>query len=346
MTIHVLVAEDSVTTRELLVAILRSDPELQVVGEAKNGAEAVERTRHLQPHVVTMDIRMPVMDGFEATKRIMIETPTPIVIVSGSLDVREVEVAMHALRAGALAVLPKPAGPAAPDYEAVKKTFLETVKAMSQVKVVRHWPPHVRFSAGPRPKKIAPARIIAMAASTGGPAALSRVLSDLPGNVPVPLLIVQHIAPGFGDGFVAWLNNNSRLRVKQAQQGERLLPGMAYVAPDGRHLGLSDPTTVLLSDAPPLEGLRPSATFLFESVARHVGSAALAVILTGMGRDGVAGLRAVREAGGRIVAQDEESAVVFGMPGAAVAAGLTDAVLPLSSIAPRLEEWCRSGGAE
>lgn len=343
--IRVLVAEDSTTVRELLVEMLRADPECQVVGQASNGMEAVEKTKELQPDVVTMDIHMPRMNGFDATKQIMIESPTPIVIVTASLDPRDVETSMHALRAGALTVLAKPQGPGSPDFEEACSRFLTTVKLMSQVKVVRHWRERPRAEV-PCPRA-APGkgtgRIIAIASSTGGPGALSRMLSELPGDLSVPVVVVQHIASGFGEGFVTWLNSTVPLKAKLAEQGEPLVPGTVYVAPDDKHLGVSARTTALLSTAPPLGGFRPSGTFLFESVAKAFGSSTIAVILTGMGQDGVEGLRQVREAGGQIIAQDEESSVVFGMPKAAIATGFVDYVLPLTAIAPRLLSLIRGG---
>jgi two-component system chemotaxis response regulator CheB len=315
---RVLVAEDSATARELLVEILRADSEIEVVGEATNGLEAVEITKRLRPTVVTMDIRMPKLDGFEATRQIMIEAPTPIVIVSGITDLREVEISMHALRLGALAVLGKPPGPESADFEEHSQRLVQTVKAMAQVKVVRRWPDRVLAQPPPLPSMHVhvPPRVVAIAASTGGPAALARLLSDLPPDFALPVLIVQHIAKGFVDGFAAWLNTaGASLRVKVAQDGEPLRPRTVYVAPDDRHLGVADESTIAVSNAAPIEGFRPSGTFLFESVANAFGSAIVAVVLTGMGADGVAGLRAVRIAGGRIIAQDEETSVVFGRRG-------------------------------
>jgi two-component system chemotaxis response regulator CheB len=332
--LRVLVAEDSSTIRELLVEILRSDPEIEVVGEAKNGAEAVTLTRQLRPDLVTMDIRMPLMDGFEATKRIMVEAPTPIIIVTASVDVREIEVSMHALRVGALTLMAKPEGPGTPDFEEHCHRFLTTVKSMAQVKVVRRWADDK--SEPPSVSSRGQAKVLAMAASTGGPAALCQILSELPGNFPVPVLLVQHIADGFVAGFASWLNSNVKLRTKVAESGEPLSAGIIYIAPDGKHLGVQDTSKIMVSNAPPIGGFRPSASFLYESVAKAFGSATLAVVLTGMGQDGLDGLRAVRAAGGQIIAQDEKSSIVFGMPGVAVSAGLADAVLPLDTIAARI----------
>jgi two-component system chemotaxis response regulator CheB len=338
--VRVLVVEDSITDRTLLLEVLRSDPEIEVVAEAKDGVEAVELTQALRPDVVTMDVRMPRMDGLAATKEIMTTAPTPIVIVTGSVGGHDSEVAIHALRAGAVHVLHKPRGPAAPDFDETAHKLLSTVKAMAQVKVVRHWRPGPRPAgpAPPPPRGEARRLVIAIATSTGGPAALQQVFSGLPDNFSTPILVVQHITPGFAAGLAAWLNTVCGLQVKVARHGESLTPHTVFLAPDDRHLGVSDRSTVVVSAAPPIGGFRPSGTFLFESVARRFGAAAVAVILTGMGEDGVEGLAAVHKAGGRVIAQDEESSVVYGMPGAAVAAGLADAVLPLGAIASRLVE--------
>lgn len=345
--IRVLIAEDSHTTRDLLVSILSADPEIEVVAEANNGIEALELTRELRPDVVTMDIQMPRMDGLEATKRIMVEAPTPIVIVSASVDDAQVEVSMHALRAGAVSVLPKPNGPGSVKFNDMARQFVSTVKAMSQVKVVRHWTQCpsaalLRRAVSARPAPLARPRMVAIGASTGGPAALQRLLSELPGNFDAPILVVQHIASGFVAGLAAWLNTSSALLIKVAEHGEQLEPGTVYISPDDQHLTVSHRATVALSDEAPIGGFRPSASALFKSVADHIGAAAVAVILTGMGSDGIDGLREVRRRGGTIVAQDEASSVVFGMPAAAIASGLADSVVPLIHIASLLEELLRT----
>jgi two-component system chemotaxis response regulator CheB len=345
--IRVVVIEDSPTARALLVDILRSDPDMEVVGEAADGLEGVELAQRLRPDVITMDIHMPRMDGIAATKEIMITAPTPIVIATSSTRVGEVEVAMHALRAGAVAVVCKPHGPASPEFEEARNRLLFTVKAMAGVKVVRRWrrreespsdtPERREMSesgvlraAGPR------TRVVAIATSTGGPAALQALLSALPGDFPVPVLVVQHIAQGFMNGLAAWLNSVCDLRVNVAEHGERLVPHSVFLAPDGRHLGVSQPSYIALDDRPPVGGFRPSGSYLFESVAGVFRSGATAVILTGMGEDGVAGLRSIRRQGGRIFAQDEKSSVVFGMPGSAIAAGLADKVASPEQIASYL----------
>jgi two-component system chemotaxis response regulator CheB len=345
--LRALIAEDSVTTLELLAHVLESDSGIRVVGRARNGAEAVNLTRTLHPDVVVMDIHMPVLDGFEATRQIMIEAPTPIVIVSSTLDVRAVDVSLHALRLGALTVMPKPSGPNARDFADECARFISTVRSMAEVKVVRRWSAKGPAISHEAPLERAPAaQIIAIAASTGGPTALLNVLAGLPGDLPAPVLIVQHMAPGFVGGLANWLDSGSDLRVKVAEAGERVARGVAYLAPDDRHLGLLDRQTLQVSAAVPRGGFRPSGSFLFESVAHVYGTAAVGVILTGMGDDGCAGLVTLREAGSRIIAQDEATSVVFGMPAAAIAAGLPHVTLPIELIASRLRAWFPSEQAE
>ena len=344
--IRVLVAEDSLTVRELLVAILERDAEFRVVGQAKNGREAVELARELRPDLITMDVHMPEMDGFAATKEIMVEAPTPIIIVSSSSRGRDVDLSLNALRAGALMVVPKPDDPTSPIFNGKQEQFLSMAKAMAGVKVVRRWGPRTarrRSAPGPSLGAVVAPRLIAIAASTGGPAALQRVLGDLPGDFPVPVLVVQHIARGFTEGLTDWLGASSPLRVRLAEHRERLEPRTVYVAPDDRQLGVGDGERLEVVDAPPIGGFRPSASHLFESAARKFGAAVTAVILTGMGSDGVAGLHRVRDAGGHVIAQDRATSVVYGMPHAAVEAGVVDAVLPIEAIAERLEKLARAG---
>ena len=342
--IRVLIAEDSVTVRELFRELLRDAPDMAIVGEAGNGIEAVALTKSLRPDLVVMDIAMPKMDGFEASRRIMIEAPTPIVVVSASYDVRDVRVSMQALHAGALAAIPKPSGPLSPRFEDDARQFTETLRSMSQVKVVRRWPDRAR---DPRPPVAARAgvrpRVIAIAASTGGPAAVQQVIADLPADFPLAILLVQHLAPGFVDGFASWLDTAGPLRVRVASDQEPLQPGTVYVAPDARHLGVAGHLRIALAEAPPINGFRPSANHLFTSVAEELGRSAVALMLTGMGDDGCLGLAVLRRAGGRILVQDEKTSIVFGMPGAAIEAGLADWTLPLQDIASMLRSFVAPG---
>lgn len=345
--IRVVVAEDSLTVRELLVEILESDPEIQVVGRAKNGAEAVELAARLKPDLITMDVHMPVMDGFEATKEIMVQTPAPIVIVSSSASREDVALSFDAMRAGALMVVAKPDNPRSTVFDGRREQFLAMAKAMSQVKVVRRWAPRTQVVTPPVGRRRAPGaklRLVAIAASTGGPAALQRILADLPGDFAAPILVVQHIATGFVEGLAGWLGASCNLRVKVAESGEPLRERSVLLAPDDRHLGVGRDARVVVTDAPPVNGFRPSGTYLFESVAQGYGASVAAVILTGMGSDGVEGLKAVQAAGGQVLAQDEATSVVYGMPREAVAAGVVDAVLPVDDVAARLVELAEGPG--
>ncbi len=334
--IRVLVVDDSPTVRELLVAMLQEDPAIRVVGVGRDGQEAVELAARLRPDVITMDIRMPRMDGFQATKRIMQHTPTPIVVVSASVEAEELKITFNAIRAGALTVVEKPSGPAGPGYSAIRDQLINTVKLMADVKVVRRW------ATGTLPARVPPVRrsaadirtaIVAIAASTGGPAALYQVLRDLPGDFPAPILIVQHIARGFGHGMVDWLRGATKLQVMTAAEGDLPRPGQVLVSPDDCHLQIGADGRVALRPRANDRELCPSADRLFGSVADVLGSKALGVILTGMGRDGVVGLRQIKAAGGRVLAQDEKSCVVFGMPKEAIAAGVVDQVVPLERMA-------------
>jgi two-component system chemotaxis response regulator CheB len=301
--------------------------------------------KRLRPDIVTMDVQMPRLDGFAATRRIMVEAPTPILIITG-IDPRSMSISLEAVRAGALAVHAKPGDPSAPGFDEQARELVRQVKAMSEVKVVRHHEPPRRpapaeeeegaDAAAPRSTGILaqdfPAEVVAIAASTGGPAALHTILVPLPADFPVPILVVQHIARGFGPGLAGWLDKASALRVKVAEESELLRAGTVYVAGDDHHLCVSSSRRVHLSGAPAVGGFRPSGTVLFESVAAAFGRGAVAVILTGMGRDGVDGLRAIRRAGGRTIAESEATAVVYGMPAAAVRDGLADVVLPLPEV--------------
>jgi two-component system, chemotaxis family, protein-glutamate methylesterase/glutaminase len=364
--IRAVVAEDSPTTRQLLVTLLGSDPDIEVVGEAVNGREAIELTWRLRPSVVVMDIRMPVMDGIEATRQIMRDVPTPVVIVTAVAD-SEVELSLRAVQLGALTVQPKPPAPDSPRFSAEAARLIRLIKALADVKVVRRrWEGAARVDFAPafsgavagggQPRSGWPTgpdvggvrspldgtvEIVAVAASTGGPAALFRLLERLPANSVAPVLVVQHIADGFTRGLVSWLSRATAMTVKVAEQGEPLAPGTVYVAAEERHLEVGDNGTISLSAQPPVGGFRPSATVLFRSVAERHGRAAAAVVLTGMGSDGMEGVAAVKRAGGRVLAQDEATSVVFGMPGAVVTAGLADVVASVEDLAAYLSRYMR-----
>jgi two-component system, chemotaxis family, protein-glutamate methylesterase/glutaminase len=333
--IRVLVVEDSSVARDLLVHILESDPEIVVAGTAPNGRRAVEAVEELRPSVVTMDIIMPEMDGLEATRRIMEKNPLPIIIVSGTVNRQEVSTAFKALEAGAVAAIPRPAGPGSPEFQSAARELLRTVKAMAEVRVVRRWP-KPQAAALPVFTPPEPPLLVAIGASTGGPEALHRILSALPADFPLPILIVQHMAAGFLSGLCEWLDRSCPLPVAIAREGEPVLGGRVYIAPDNAHLGLSAQRRVRLSDAPPEKGLRPAVDFLFRSVRAACGQRAIAVLLTGMGADGVKEMKALKEIGAMTIAQDEASSVIYGMPGEAMRANAARQQLSPSQISDML----------
>ena len=323
--IKVLVVEDSPVMKELLVHIINSDPKLHVIGTASNGEEAVEAVQQLRPDVITMDINMPKMDGIEATRRIMETKPVPIVIVSGNTQAKEVTFSFQMLQAGALAVLLRPPGPGHPDYKTEAGKLIQSLKLMSEVKVVKR-SPRVKIPSAPRLssslhsnlKASVGSQIIAIGVSTGGPPVLQKILSGLPKNIPVPLLIVQHISAGFVHGFAEWLSGTCNFPVHIATHGEKPFAGHAYIAPDGLHMGVGNNHSIVLSDHAPENGLRPSVACLFRTVAQVYGRNATGIILTGMGRDGANELKLMKETGAITIAQDKKSSVVHGMPGEAI----------------------------
>ena len=335
----VLLGDMSSTTRRIVVGALQDEPDMQSVGELRPKDDVVALIKQSRPNLIIIGIGAKGQDPYETTKRIMAEAPTPIVLITNGDDVGDVQASVHALQSGALAVLSTPESTDPGGAEDARRRFVAALRAMSEVKVVRRWRETGKPREGspaPVPRRARSPRLIAIAASTGGPAALQQLLSDLPPDFPVPILVVQHIANGFTEGLVQWLNTVCSLTVKIAVHGEAFKPRTVYFAADGSHLGVSRRATIMLSDEPPIDGFRPAANFLFDSAAKVFGQDLAVVVLTGMGRDGVAGLRTVRQLGGDVIAQDEASSVVYGMPRAAYEEGLVDSVLPLSFIAPAL----------
>ncbi len=351
--IRVVVVDDSPTVRKLMVSILQEAGDIQVIGVGSNGEDAIRLTRRMRPDVVTMDIRMPKVDGLEATRRIMREVPTPIVIVTSSLMRADVDLTFEALRAGALTVVRTPG---LADPETCDKV-IRAVRLMSEVPVVHHWgrdeprpPDTVRIPPSPAIPVALPlptvdkdaddqrdVQMIGMAASTGGPSALATVLGALPADFPVPILVVQHVTCGFTAGLAEWLDGETPLSVALAGHGDTPQPGTILLAPDDYHLQVNVQGGVVeLCKEPPYRGLRPSANYMFRSLARAYGPHAVGIVLTGMGDDGAEGLEAMHLAGGLTIAQDEHSCVVYGMPREAILRNAVTRVLPLHQIASTL----------
>jgi two-component system chemotaxis response regulator CheB len=341
----VLVAEDSPVLRDFLVNILSAEADIQVIATAVDGVQAVDAVARLKPDVVTMDIHMPRLNGFEATRRIMENHPVPIVIVSSTMS-DQVAATFRAIEVGALAFVPRPHGIGHQDYAASAGDLVQTVRLMAEVKVVRRWPKPAMIR--PRTAPVEPpgaargpgAKLVAIGASTGGPIALQTILAGLSPDFPAPLLVVQHISPGFVRGFVEWLGTSSSLPVHVARQGDRPQAGHVYLAPDGAHMGIGA-GTIQLDDGDPENGIRPAISYLFRSVARTFGANAAGVLLSGMGADGAAELKRLRDAGATTVAQNKESSVVHGMPGIAIGLGGATHVLGPDEIPGLLTHWAR-----
>jgi len=348
--INVLVVEDSPVVRDFLLFILGSDPDIRVIGTASDGAEALDAVRRMRPDVITMDIHMPKLNGLEATRQIMETNPIPIVIVSGSEDTQEVVSTFDAMEAGALAVLRRPSGLGHPDHQAMARELVQTVKLMAEVKVVRRWPQ--RGAPAPRAVEMGLAhelgklRIVAIGASTGGPPVLQTILAALPKTFPAPVVIVQHMAAGFSRGFMEWLAQSSALPVHLATHGELMLPGHVYLAPDEVQMKVARHDRIHLAKEEPENGLRPSVSYLFRSVAEVYGGDAVAGLLTGMGRDGAEELRLLKDKGAVTFVQDRESSVVHGMPGEALRLDAAMLVLPPEKIAAVLTSLATNGHAQ
>lgn len=338
--IRVLVVDDAAVTRMLLVHLLASEPGIRVIGAVEDGQAAVEFVQNDKPDVVVMDIHMPRLDGFEATRQIMETHPVPIVICTATTDPTAVATTFRLMEAGAVACVGKPVARDHADFEPLARNLLQTVRLMSEVKVVRRWPRH-RNSTGAaarlaEPKSAAGIKLVGIGASTGGPPVLQTILASLPKDFAVPVLIVQHIARGFVPGLMDWLNQTTGLRIHLAAHGVQPLPGHAYLAPDDFHLGVNGSGCMMLSREEPEGGLRPAVSYLFRSLAQCCGSEAIGVLLTGMGKDGAAELKLMRERGSHTIAQDHASSVVHGMPGEAIALGAVSHVLPADKIADAL----------
>lgn len=339
--ISVLLVEDSPVALEILDRLLASSPDIKVVGKARNGKEAIELIPKLQPKVICTDLHMKEMDGLELTKQVMANHARPILVVSTSVQKSDTNTIFELLQAGAVDVFPKPNTGLASDYEQVKRDLINKIKVLSGVTVFtkRQTPPIV---VSPLNSPVFPVdktkaiRVITIGASTGGPQALHKILAQLPANLPVPVICIQHISQGFLQGLVNWLDSESLVKVKIASNGEIPQPGTVYFAPDKNHLELDAQGKFIYSSSLPVDGHCPSVTVTFKSVAKFYGRAAMSILLTGMGRDGASGMQYISDAGGITIAQDEKTCVVFGMPSEAISLGVVQHVLPIQDIAPLL----------
>lgn len=345
--ITLLIVDDSPVICLLLEAIFRATPDITVVGTAHDGLDAIHLVKLLKPDVVTMDIRMPKMDGIEATRLIMRECPCPIIIVSSYVDDVVLGSNFNAIDAGALVCIAKPVSPGSDTFKSIQQELIETVRAMAGMKLVTRRAPLLQVRKTDSIEGVARKpfckdlpQLVAIGSSIGGPQALQMILSHLPADFSVPIVVTQHISKGFIDGLVSWLSKTSRLSIQLPEDNQPLLSGHVYFAPDDTHFTVDHVANTLcakLITSNAVNGFRPSVTPLFQSVARTCGSTAIGVMLTGMGNDGAEGLLAMRRTGAHTIAEDEASCIVYGMPAAAIALDAVDQTVNLVEMARYLQ---------
>lgn len=337
--IKVLIVEDSPIAAKLLSYIIESDAQLEVIGMVESGEAALEWIKNIQPDVITMDIVLPGMDGFEATNRIMKSFPIPIIIVSAHYQNEDIDKSFKAISAGALDILEKPVGPRDPNYQIMAGALIQSIKNAA---LIKFQPKKIAISSTKKIEKkeqIKPSidtQAVAIGASLGGPRALQFIFSKLAAEFPCPILLVQHISAGYTQGLVDWLQKDAAIHIKLAEHEELAKPGWVYIAPENTHLEAGPNQTILLSQAPPEGGLRPSVSRLFRSMAHRYGPHGLGIILTGMGRDGARDLLLMKQQGAVTIAQSQESSLVFGMPGEAIAMGGVGHIMSLQEISDYL----------
>ncbi|MBM4055133.1 MAG: chemotaxis-specific protein-glutamate methyltransferase CheB [Planctomycetes bacterium] len=345
--IKVLVVDDSPVAQELLVYILQNDPKITVIGRANNGKEALTFLQSKRPDIVVMDIQMPEMDGIEATRRIMETNPLPIIMVSSFWNPKEKEKTFIALDAGAVAFIEKPGGVQHQNHETTSRHLTNMVKLLSNSEFLRPKADKAIQATCIKNEVIlekdreaaGKLKLIAIGASTGGPQTIQMLLKNLNKKIPVPVLIVQHIAPGFVNGMVEWLAKTTSFAIHVAHDKENALPGHVYFAPDGHHMGVKSNLTIFLeNNSVPENGVCPSASFLFRSVAENIREKAIGVLLTGMGKDGAQELKMMRERGAITIAQDKNTSIVYGMPAEAKKIEAATHILPIHDIPVILEK--------
>lgn len=331
--IKLLIVDDSILIRRILTDILQKDEQIQVIGTARDGEDALEKVARLKPDVVTMDVEMPKMNGLTALRRIMQTNPTPVVMIS-ALTQREALLTLKALEMGAVDYVPKGQSPL--EMNTMQEELISKIKTAASANLAPARPVLQAHYASTNTRS---EKVISIAASTGGPAALTKVLTALPAESP-PVLIVQHMPKGVTKLFAEGLNQRCRFAVKEAQEGDLVMQGLALVAPGGVHMVVTKEKRVHLTVDPPVNYVRPAADVLMQSVAQVYGAKNVGVVLTGMGSDGAMGIKAIKQHGGTTIAQDEKTSVVYGMPYVAFQTGCVDLVAPLDAIPGELVKIC------
>ncbi len=336
--VRILIVDDSLLMRDLLTQLIRRDKGLNVIGTASDGEEALTLVAKLKPDLITMDLNMPKLDGRETTRQIMARYPTPILIISSSLDHASRHSIFDLMSCGALDVLNKAGFALDGNLDEAGEDLIRRIKFLSRIKVNRRTLSDTdkKINAKTPSEKYAGQTssfdLVAIAASTGGPNALRILLGSFPKDFPCSLMIVQHIAKGFSESLVKWLQEECRLPVLLAKDGMEIRPSTVYIAPHDLHMQVMPGGRISLVDGTPFEGNKPSGNALFQSVAEVYGRRAVGVILTGMGTDGAEGLKKIKSASGIVIAQDEKTSVIFGMPKAAIDFKIVDAILPIEEI--------------
>lgn len=341
--LKILIVDDSQTDAAILKHLFTSESDMQVVGHAINGLDALQKIDALKPDIVTMDLLMPVMDGFTAIEKIMTTKPIPIVVISSVLDDTSIDASFRAIEAGALYVLDKPRDITSNEFITTKQFFLDIIRTMSEVNVVKKRP-YLLNTTKQIPPVIRPFKdfdLLAIGASAGGPQAITKILSAIDKNFPIPIVVTQHMSAGFIMGFANWLNNKTQLTVKVVENNELLLSGFVYIAPDNLHFKIvrtDNKYAALLDSSPLVSGFRPSINVMIESVANATNGCAIGLLLSGMGEDGAKGLLALHKLHGHTIIQDAASSVVFGIASVAQNINAVDIVLELDKIAPYLNQ--------